>query len=127
MTLKTLEVLPTRPYDGATRTPSTDSNYQLVLADGVAETVLVPVGAKLVKITGSKDMWAAYSGTSTGAVAVIASTDADVGNGTELLPYSKGEHWRLLDKTSSTSTSAARSISVIQSSAGIANLQFWLD
>lgn len=123
MTLRSLEVIAVQPYGGMTRVPSTDANYQLVLADAVAETFIVPVGANYVRLTGTKDFYAAYG--STAVTATIASTDADVGNGTELLTNSKGEHWRVLERTSSTST-AGRGISVISSSAQIVAAQFWV-
>lgn len=123
MTLKSLEVLPIKPIDGVTRVPSTDANYQLVLADAVAETFIVPAYARYVKLVGTKDFYAAYG--STAVTATIASTDADAGNGTELLPYSKGEHWRYLDQTNSTST-GARGISVISSSAQTVTATYWL-
>src|SRR5882757_10783936 len=93
MTLRSLEVLPFN-VNWPTRVPSTDACYQTVLADGVAESVLVPAGARFVKLAGTKDFYVAYG--STALAATIASTDASVGNGTELLTYSKGEHWRFL-------------------------------
>lgn len=122
--MRNLEVLPVRPYDGATRIPSTDMNHQVVLADATAQTIAVPADADLVRITGAKDLYAAYG--STAVTAVINSTTHDAGTGlpTEQLPYSKGEHWRILTRTSATST-AARGVSLISSSAQVATLQFW--
>jgi hypothetical protein len=122
--MRNIEVLPTRMYDGATRVSSTDMNHPVVLGDASAEVILVPDGAALVKLTGSKDMYAAFG--STAVTAVIPSTDHDAATGlpTEFLPYSKGEHWRWLSRTNSSST-AARGISVISSSAQVVVAQFW--
>ncbi len=115
MTLRSLEVLPFN-VGWPTRVPSTDACFQTLLADGVAETVLVPAGARFVKLAGTKDFYSAYG--STAVAATLASTDATVGNGTELLPYSKGEHWRFLGST-------IAAVSVISSSAQTVTAEFF--
>jgi hypothetical protein len=117
MTLRSLEVLPFN-VGWPTRVPSTDACYQKVLADAVAETVLVPVGARFVKLAGTKDFYAAYGSTS--VAATIASTDSSAGNGVELLTYSKGEHWRFLGGD-------VAAISVISSSAQTVTAEFFKD
>jgi hypothetical protein len=115
MTLRSLEVLPFN-VNWPTRVPSTDACYQSVLADGVAETMLVPAGARFVRLAGTKDFYAAFG--STGVSATIASSDASAGNGTELLTYAKGEHWRFLG-------SEVAAISVISSSAQTVTAEFF--
>lgn len=120
MTLRSIEIMPQSAYDSPSRVSSTDANFQVVLADGVAQTVTVSTLARYARLTGSKDFFAAFGSTvggSTQLTAVIPSSTVSAGNYTEHFAGAKGENWKFLGECTN--------LSIIASSAMTVGVQLW--
>jgi len=114
MTLRSLEVLPFSPGSSPTRVPSTDGVMARLLAVAAAETIVVPSGARYVRLVATQDIYATYG--STAATASIPGDTTD-GSASELLPYGR-DHWRFFG-------SDVTGISVIASSTPIVTATFF--
>jgi hypothetical protein len=92
MALRPLEVLPFKTNGQPIRGPSTDGVMARAAATA-AEMIVVPTGAKYVRLASNSDFYARF-GSTTGAASIPADTTD--GTACELFPYVNGEHWRFI-------------------------------
>jgi len=112
MTLRSLEVLPFNPGSSPTRVPSTDGVMARSLTAAIAESIVVPTGARYVRLAATQDIFATY-----GSATATIPGDVTDGAASELLSYGR-DHWRFLG-------SDVTSISVIGSSTPIVTATFF--
>jgi hypothetical protein len=93
MALRPLEVLPFKTNGQPIRGPSTDGVMARAAATA-AEMIVVPTGAKYVRLASNGDFYALFA--STTGVATVA-TDTSNGSACEIFPYANGEHWRFIN------------------------------
>ena len=90
MTLRSIAPSGFDPYHRAISPPS-DDGVMARLGATAAEMIVIPSGAKYVRLVGRDDFYTLFA--STTGVATVAADTTD-GTASELFSNQKGEHWR---------------------------------